>query len=264
MRLFTGTSVTNIQPGNSSTIQNLFAIVNQYSSTVAIYVRRLLVQDDSIVVSTSINPLVRTCRLSAKDISGGCELNKNAFHTIESSNQGVKILASVEDGNNSYINTNFTSQIYQQYTNRLRGAAEQQVSWDNNLLPKLVEDTDFVLRPGEAILVTSFLPTASANQYLQNAYWVQCVWDEYYQPTHKISGVTRDNSGSILGSCDVYLHKFVDGKMFYIGSTVSNPTTGVYEFFRYDNDSNYVITARKVGSPNVFDVTDFNITPTAI
>jgi hypothetical protein len=264
MKLFTGTAVTGIQPGNSLTTQNLFAFINDYDSTVIVDIRRLVVQDDSTIVSTGINPLVKLCRLPAKDISGGCVLNKSTFDTTQSSNSGVKILASLEDGKHGVIKGNFTSPIYQQYTNRLRSAAEQVIVRDNVLLPNLVENTDFVLRPGEAILATMFTPSGNTNQYMQNAFWVQCVWEEYYTPTHKISGVTRDNSGAILGNCDVYLHKFLDGKLIYLGNTTSNSITGVYEFFRYDNDSNYVITARKVGSPNVFDVTDFNITPTII
>lgn len=72
-----------------------------------------------------------------------------------------------------------------------------------------------------------------------------------------VSGVTRNSSGTALGSCDVYLIKENSfGSLTTMNSATSNATTGAYSFKVYDNASTYFTIAFKSGSPNVMDVTD--------
>lgn len=85
-------------------------------------------------------------------------------------------------------------------------------------------------------------------------------------PTHKIDGITKDKDGVALGSCDVYCFKNIGNDSFrFIGYQVSNATTGAYSFANLeDNNAQYLVISRKAGAPNVFDVTDFVLTPVVI
>jgi len=257
-------SVTNIQLANDTTSQALFAVRNNYNSTVRMKIRRATMQNDSFVLSSQQNPLVKLCRLAARNITGGIPLNKNPFDTNNTSNANVEILASVDDGRHGKIQATFSNTVWQQFIPRARTVVEQMQGVDNNMLPLIVENQNFTLKPGEGIYVQAFINAVTGNNSGMNNYWLQIAWEEEVSPTHEISGITKDNSGTALGSCDVYINKFIDDKFYYVGKTVSDSVTGAYSYSLYDNESNYVVTARKTGSPNVFDVTDFNITPTVI
>lgn len=74
-----------------------------------------------------------------------------------------------------------------------------------------------------------------------------------------VAGITKDNAGNVLGSCDVYL--FLDNgdnTVTFIAHAVSNPTTGAYSFGT-GAGSTYFVVAFKAGAPNVMDVTDRTI-----
>lgn len=67
-----------------------------------------------------------------------------------------------------------------------------------------------------------------------------------------LSGVTRDASGAILGSCTVWLFKTSDKS--FVGETTSNAVTGVFSFSVVAGA--HFIRAFKDGVPNVFGTTD--------
>lgn len=71
-----------------------------------------------------------------------------------------------------------------------------------------------------------------------------------------LSGVTRDSSGNILGSCTVLLYLASDYS--YKGTVTSDASTGVYTFY-VNPGTNYFVVARKSGSPDVMGITDNNI-----
>ncbi len=80
-----------------------------------------------------------------------------------------------------------------------------------------------------------------------------------------LSGVTRNNTGAPLVSCECFLFKY-DGTahtLTQIGSMVtSDAGTGAYSFTGIaDSDPAYMVLAFKNGSPDVFDCTDHNLTP---
>lgn len=83
--------------------------------------------------------------------------------------------------------------------------------------------------------------------------------------TYKITGVTKDIHGNILGSCECYLVKDnLDNTFTFKAYQLSNAGTGVYTFTGLtDNDANYQVIAWKDDTPHVFDVTDWVITPEA-
>jgi hypothetical protein len=77
-----------------------------------------------------------------------------------------------------------------------------------------------------------------------------------------LAGITKDNDGAALGSCDVYCWKKLgDDSWLFIGHQVSNGTTGAYSFATEDTDASYMVVASKADSPHVFDVTDYVLAP---
>lgn len=78
--------------------------------------------------------------------------------------------------------------------------------------------------------------------------------------TYKVEGITKDNSGSVLGSCTVSLFKNDGSGVFsYIDTQVSNVSTGVYSFTGLGSGT-YMVYAWKADAPDVFDATDNDIT----
>lgn len=81
---------------------------------------------------------------------------------------------------------------------------------------------------------------------------------------YKITGVTRDNSGNLAGSVDVFLLKYNSGTHSFtqVAHVTSDASTAVYTFSGIvDNDPAYNVVAFKDGSPDMFDVSDRNLTP---
>ncbi len=81
--------------------------------------------------------------------------------------------------------------------------------------------------------------------------------------SYSLTGVTKDNSGSALGSCECYLVKDnLDDTYDFIDYQLSNGS-GVYNFTGIgDNDAQYQVIAWKDDIPHVFDVTDHVLQPT--
>jgi hypothetical protein len=73
------------------------------------------------------------------------------------------------------------------------------------------------------------------------------------ESVYRITGVTRNSAGVILGSCTVLLYKTSDHS--YVTSMTSDADTGEYSF-ALDNSAEYFVVAFKSGTPNVQGVTD--------
>jgi len=98
-----------------------------------------------------------------------------------------------------------------------------------------------------------------------NILWVTASLALLPEPTHEVAGVTRDSDGDPLGSCDVHLLHYLSDVFTFIAHTTSHSSTGAYSFPICPASSGaYAVVARKEGSPNVFDVTDFTLTPVAL
>jgi hypothetical protein len=65
----------------------------------------------------------------------------------------------------------------------------------------------------------------------------------------RITGVTKDSAGTILGGCEVTLHRTVDH--YPLETITSNPVTGAYEFSTVGLAQNYYVVSYKAGSPDV-------------
>jgi hypothetical protein len=75
---------------------------------------------------------------------------------------------------------------------------------------------------------------------------------------YQLEGVTYNVTGSVLGSCELFLFKDnQDNTITFVDYTTSNASTGAYLFeYISDNDAQYLIRASKDDSPHVFDATD--------
>jgi len=82
---------------------------------------------------------------------------------------------------------------------------------------------------------------------------------------YKLDGITKDNAGTALGSCECHLFKDnLDDTSSFVAHLTSNVSTGAYSFTGLtDNDSQYFVVAWKDDAPHVFDVTDHNLQPVA-
>ena len=75
-----------------------------------------------------------------------------------------------------------------------------------------------------------------------------------------VAGITKDNAGVALGSCDVYLFRDNGGDTAtYIAYQESNSVTGAYSFTVFPG-STYFVVAFKGGATPVMDVTDRTVT----
>jgi len=81
-----------------------------------------------------------------------------------------------------------------------------------------------------------------------------------------IAGITKDNGGNALGSCDVFLLRDTGGSVFaFIAHTTSDPSTGAYSFTGLANGSaSYMVIAWKDNTPHVFDATDYVLQPVGV
>ena len=184
--------------GNNSTDQKLFCLSNGIESRVNVLVRRLLVQVDPIIPLTSVMPLVKTTR--ASNTSGGVLMNKGAFDTLANSDNAVKIRTALF--NDAPIVATAGDVVWQQFGSRQHTSIEQAMATDNNMLPLLVADTgkEFVLRPGECLLVSVIGATTATNNALANNWIVEGVWQEVDLPTFNISGVVTLSGVPVVGA----------------------------------------------------------------
>lgn len=195
---FIGTARTYPIIGNNDLVQNLFAIENGIASRVNVNVRRLLVQNDALVVLTAVMPIVKTSR--ATNINGGLVLDKGPFDTTQSSDKAVILRAPAYES--ARITGTPGDTVWQQYTVRQHTAAEQNIAEDKNLLPLLIADAgkEFKLRPGENLLVRVVAAIGTSNPALTNNWIVACVWEEDEISTFNINGVVTLNAVPIVGA----------------------------------------------------------------
>lgn len=83
------------------------------------------------------------------------------------------------------------------------------------------------------------------------------------QQSYKMEGVTKDISGSTLGTCECFLFKKSGSTATYVAYDQSN-SSGDYSFTGLgDNDSTYFVVAWKDDTPHVMDTTDHVLQPVA-
>ncbi len=211
--------------GNDSTSQNLCTITNKIGSRVNIIIRRATVQVDTLAALTSVMPIVKLSR--ATSISGGAILSKSAWTTTQSSSDSVEVRTAVADG--QPITANAGDTVWQQYCHRMHTVVEQVLAPENNILPMLVESKDFILRPGESILVRVTGFSAASNAALSSNWWTAFMWEESEIATFSIGG-TVTLSGSPVEGAKVIVIESDDTAMTnpVLVAVISTPAGGTW------------------------------------
>lgn len=94
--------------------------------------------------------------------------------------------------------------VFQRYKARLHTAVEHVADHlgnsDIGLLPNVLESKDFVLRPGEAVMVQVIAAAGTSNAALTNNAQVSCLWEEDPIATFAISGTVTLSGSPVTGA----------------------------------------------------------------
>jgi hypothetical protein len=138
----------------------------------------------------------------ATGISGGVILPKTSFNTTESQDSFVRCRA--QNNEAARITATAGDTIWQSFRHRTHTAVEQMNSYNNNashnILPNLVETEDFVLRPGEALLVKLVGAAGTSNAATSYFTTIQCVFNEVAFSTFAISGTVTLSGSPVSGA----------------------------------------------------------------
>ena len=200
---FTGGASGPVILGNDATTQTLFSVENGIASRVNIIIRELHVSLDSTVALAVFMPLVRTSR--AINISGGITLPKESFSTAQTSDAAVVMRCAMGEG--APITATATSTVYQEFRCRSHTQVEQMSEFsgtgdllDYGCLPPLLLDKDFVLRPGQSLIVQVIAAAGTSNAALTNNWFAQCSWEEDAIATFAISGTVTLSAAPVAGA----------------------------------------------------------------
>lgn len=247
---FKGTAKSSIVVGNDATTQNIFTITNDYASRVDVRIRRLVFQEDAIGLSTAVMPIVKTSRATA--ISGGVVLEKVTFDTTLVSDANVIFRA--PSAETARITATPGNTVWQQFPLRLHTGVEQQQGLDDYILtglPALVSTKDFVLHPGESLLVQVVAAVDASNAQVSNNWFVMCVYEEDALSTFTISG-TVTLSGSPVDGAKVMVIEADDVLLTnaHLREVITTPAGGTWSstirtgkvgaaFVQYKNGATY-------------------------
>ncbi len=193
---FNGSVPGLITLGNDATTQNLYTLTNKVGSRVNVLVRRATVQVDTVAALTSVMPIVTCSR--ATNVSGGVILSPSAYDTTGSSSSAVEIRTPAMDG--FPLIATAGDMVYRQYCGRMHTLVEQVLGPDNNVLSKITETQDFVVRPGESLLFQVIGATTASNARLANYWWLSCQWEEDPIATFAISGTVTLSAAPVSGA----------------------------------------------------------------
>lgn len=181
---------------NDATEQNLFVIENPIGSRVYVYIKDLDYEVDAVGVLTAVSPLIKVSR--ATNVSGGVILPKTSFLTTETPDSFVR--CRTQNNEASRITATQGDTIWQVFRHRTHTAVEQINSNVNNILPTLIEVEDFVLRPGEALLVKLVAAAGTSNAATSYFTTVQCSFNEVAFSTFAISGTVTLSGSPVSGA----------------------------------------------------------------
>lgn len=197
---FRGGVNTPIIFGNNETTQTLFTLENGAESRVNVLVRDLHMSQDALVALTAVMPLLITSR--GLNISGGITLPKGVFDPTLTSDPAVVARSAMWEG--APITATAGDRIFQRYKTRLHTAVEQVNDYAGNddigLLPTVLLSKDFVLRPGEALVVQCVGAAGTSNAALTNNSHVVCKWEEDPIATFAISGTVTLSGSPVSGA----------------------------------------------------------------
>lgn len=226
---FRGGVTSPLMLGNNGTTQTLFTVENGIASRVNVLVRELDVDLDNIVALTAVMPLIKTSR--GLNISGGITLAKGSFDTALTSDGAVVFRSAMWEA--APITATAGTVIHQQFLGRMHTAVEQVATLTNgagwSCLPYPLTEKDFVLRPGENLIVQALGAAGTSNAAITNYFNAACVWEEDEISTFAISG-TVTLSGSPVSGAIVTVIEADDTSMTnaVLRETITTPAGGTW------------------------------------
>jgi hypothetical protein len=201
MAQYIGSAATFRTPGDATLVQNLMAIRNRAVSRSPVYLKRLTMQLDALSALTAVMPQVKVSRFGGKT-SGGILLDNADFDTSATPLSTVQVRgAASADGvastNPIRAESRAETGHWQQYAMRLHTTLGQVLAPDNSLLPILIENEDYVLYPGDSVIVQVMASVTSSNP-TANHWFVQAVWEE--PETFAISGTVTLDAVPVVGA----------------------------------------------------------------
>lgn len=244
---FNGAVPGLIALGNDATTQNIYALTNKVGSRVNVLIRNASVRLDTVAVLTSVQPIVRCSRATA--ISGGAILSPSAYSTTQSSSSSIEVRTAAMDG--FPITATQGNTIHQRYCGRMHTVVEQVLQRKLNVLPELIKDQDFIVRPGESVLFQVVGATTASNARLANYWYVECEWEEDPIATFNISGTVTLSAAPVTGAIvtvieaddinmtnQVLVEKIVTGAGGTWASTIKTGKVGA-AFVQYESGGTY-------------------------
>lgn len=197
---FVGGVSSPLISGNDATTQTLFSIENGVASRVNILIRDLRIAQDGIAALTAVMPLLKTSR--GINISGGITLPRAKYDTTLTSDSALTFRCAMGEG--APITATAADIVYQTYRARSHTIVEQQVEYvgltDYGCLPNVLDSKDFVLRPGENLIVQVIAAVGTSNAAITNYWNATCQWEEDAIATFAISGTVTLSAVPVAGA----------------------------------------------------------------
>lgn len=181
---------------NAALTQNLFTLTNKVGSRVNVILRHIDAHVDTTVASTTPGTVLRLSRASG--ISGGAIMPPSKFTTTQTMSASVELRTPILDG--APITASAGNTIVERVTSRVHTAVEQVAKIEYDLLPSLAATQDFIIRPGESILVQAVSSNVGANPIAGNNWFVQASWEEDALSTFNISGTVTLGGSPVAGA----------------------------------------------------------------
>jgi len=197
---FRGTASSQVACGNNLVSQSIFLIENGVLSRVNVIIKRLSIQNDSVVALTAVASQVKSFLVDVDSSPVlGVPLAKGKFDTSLTSDPNIKFWC---HSLHSPLVIGDGTLVWQQVTTRLHTAVGQVRAEDGNMLSTVVgnEADDFILTPGHGLLVQVVSAAATSNASGTNNWLAQCVWEEDSLATFNISGVVTLSAVPVVGA----------------------------------------------------------------
>lgn len=200
---FIGSACSQKIMGDNQDYEALAIIYNEPQSTHTVRIRRVNVHRDQQVgvasSATLFTPLLTYRGTGVPILTGACKAPKAAFDTAQTSDPYVNFYYAVtpDGSNDSGMSGGAGVLQWRNWINKQRSAAEQQRSEDNSGLPMLVSSNDWVLEPGQYLLVRADAVTIGDNN--PNCTWFcAAVWEEEFDTTFTVPDVVGRQSRFIM------------------------------------------------------------------
>jgi hypothetical protein len=185
----------------------LAVLVNGRYSGKKVYIRRAMMQLDAAATtpaSTTIQVPVLMYRGVGEPTVGDSVATapKASFKSSDSSDPNVRLYYPATAGginDSTLAGAPSGGLVWRQWVAKLRSGEGQFLSSDSDILPGLVRSNDWILNPGEYLIVRADAVSLGNNN--PGCWWFAgFVWQEEAVPVHAISGTVNNGGSGVVGA----------------------------------------------------------------